>query len=426
MAASGPAIPGPTVRPRREVIDDYAHHVGRAAARLAEQTGQPVEVRSAGARVWDDEDREYLDCGGYGVFILGHRHPAVLGAVVRQLDRHPMATRALLSGELAEAARRLVESAPTGLARAYFACTGAEAVETALKLARAGGRRRVIAMANGFHGKTLGALSITDRMTFQAPFRPLLPDITTVPFGDAGALRAALAEDEAKACVVLEPVQGEGGVRIPPVGYLRDVADACREAGALLVLDEIQTGLGRLGAWWGCQAEGVCPDLLLVGKGLGGGIVPVSAVVATEAAFAPLDRNPRLHSSTFSGYPLGMAAVAATLETIAREDIPRRAHQLGKRLHDHLAEAAGRAGRELVRDVRGRGLLLGVELTHPRVAGRLMQALMERRVIAAHALGVDTVVRFTPPAILTDEEVDWFANSVGEAMASLRSNETGA
>lgn len=425
MASTGSTSSGPPVRPRREVVDDYARHVGRAAARLAEQTGQPVEVRSAGARVWDDEDREYLDCGGYGVFILGHRHPAVTSAVRRQLERHPMATRGMLSGELAEAARRLVDAAPAGLERVYFGCTGAEAVETALKLARAGGRRRVIAMAGGFHGKTLGALSITDRMTFQAPFRPLLPDITTVPFGDAAALCAALAENEAKACVVLEPVQGEGGVRIPPAGYLREVADACRESDALLVLDEIQTGLGRLGAWWGCQAEDVCPDLLLTGKGLGGGVVPVSAVVATEAAFAPLDRNPRLHSSTFSGYPLGMAAVAAALETIEREDIPRRAQQLGKRLYDHLAEATGRADPELIREVRGRGLLLGVELTHPRVAGRLMRSLLEQRVIAAHALGVDTVVRFTPPATLTDEEVDWFANSVGAAMASLQRDETG-
>lgn len=424
------ASTSPPVRPRQDVVGDYARHIGKAAARLAEQTAQPVEVRSEGARVWDEEDREYLDCGGYGVFILGHRHPAVTSAVHRQLDRHPMATRGMLSGELAEAARRLTEAAPAGLERVYFGCTGAEAVETALKLARAGGRRRVIAMAGGFHGKTLGALSITDRMTFQAPFRPLLPGITTVPFGDSAALRAALEENleenNAKACVVLEPVQGEGGVRIPPAGYLREVADACREAGALLVVDEIQTGLGRLGAWWGCQAEDVCPDLLLTGKGLGGGVVPVSAVVATEAAFAPLDRNPRLHSSTFSGYPLGMAAVAAALETIEAEDIPRRAHELGKRLYDHLAEAAGRADSELVREVRGRGLLLGVELTHPRVAGRLMAALLERRVVAAHALGVDTVVRFTPPATLTDEEVDWFAGAVGEAMASLDQDEPSA
>ncbi|MFG1999254.1 aspartate aminotransferase family protein [Spirillospora sp. NPDC048911] len=419
---SGPT----TTRSRQAIVADYERHLGRAAARLADQTRQPVEVRSEGALVWDEEDRSYLDCGGYGVFILGHRHPAVLDAVRRQLDRHPLATRSLLSGELADAARRLAAVTPAGLERVYFACTGAEAVEAALKLARAGGRRRVIAMANGFHGKTLGALSVTDRLAFQAPFRPLLPDITTVPFGDAEALREALADGGGKACVILEPVQGEGGVRIPPAGYLREVADACGEAGAMLILDEVQSGLGRLGTWWGCDAEDVRPDLLLTGKGLGGGCLPVSAVVATEAAFAPLDRNPRLHSSTFSGYPLGMAAVTATLETIERDDVPARAQLLGKRLYEHVVEASQAAGPELVREVRGRGLLIGVELSHPRVAGRFMRELLARRVIAAHSLGTDTVVRFTPPATLTESEIDWFVNAVGEAMTRLGDTEEAA
>ncbi|WP_433326882.1 aspartate aminotransferase family protein [Spirillospora sp. CA-294931] len=403
---------------REEIIGGYERHVGRAAARLAERAGLPVEVSSEGARVRDEHGREYLDCGGYGVFILGHRHPAVTGAVRRQLDRHPLGTRSLLSGELAEAARRLAGAAPAGLERVYFTCTGAEAVETALKLARAAGRRRVVAMTGGFHGKTLGALSVTDRLAFQAPFRPLLPDVSTVPFGDAERLREALAGDGG-AAVILEPVQGEGGVRVPPSGYLRAVAEACREAGATLIVDEIQTGLGRLGAWWGCEAEDVRPDLLLAGKGLGGGVLPVGAVIATEEAFAPLDRNARLHSSTFSGYPLGMAAVIATLETLEREEIPSRAASLGKRLHDRVNEAAGPAGPGIVREVRGRGLLIGVELTHPRLAGSLMGALLDQRIIASHSLGADTVVRFTPPAILSDEEVAWFGRGVTAAMRRL-------
>lgn len=401
-----------------EVIDGYERHIGREAARAAVRAVLPVEVRSEGSRVWDVDEREYLDCGGSGVYPIGHGHPAVLEALHRQLDRHP-ATRSLLSGELAEAARRLAACCPPGLERVHFSCTGAEAVETALKLARATGRHRVISMAGGYHGTTLGALSVTDRTAVQVPFRPLLSGVTTVPFGDADALRRALEADKARACVILEPVQTEGGVRVPPPGWLREVADACRAAGALLVVDENQTGLGRLGTWWGCDAEGVTPDLLLTGQGLGGGCVPVSAVVATEEAFAPLDRNPRPHGSAFSGYPLGMAAVTATLEVLEREYLPSRADHLGKRLLDRLTEAVRSAVPEHVREVRGRGMLLGVELADSHLAGRFAQGLLDRRVIAASCAGADTVVRIAPPATLTDAEADWVVNAVGEAASSL-------
>jgi putrescine aminotransferase len=404
---------------QQDVVGDYERHIGLAAARLAARVELPVEVRSEGARVWDTEGREYLDCGGRGVFILGHRHPAVVEAVRRQLDRHPVGTHSLLSGELADAARRLAEVSPAGLDRVYFACTGAEAVEAALKLARANGHRRIIAMSGGFHGGTLGALSATDRLAFQVPFRPLLPDVVTVPFGDIPALRCALVDDPAKACVLLEPVQSEGGVRLPPAGYLRRVADVCAEAGAMLVVDEVQTGLGRLGAWWGCDAEGVRPDMLLVGKSLGGGCVPVSAMVATEHAFAPLDRNPRLHSSTFSGYPLGMAAATATVAALEHEDVPSRAESLGKVLYGRIVEAVRPATPDLVREVRGRGLLIGIELAHPHLAGQLLRELLDRRVIASPSAGIDTVVRFTPPVTLTDIEVDWFTNALGEAVTRL-------
>jgi putrescine aminotransferase len=401
---------------RDEIIRLYGQHLGRTTARIAEHTGLPVEHRSEGSRVWDEQGKEYLDCGGYGVFILGHRHPDVVRAMHEQLDRHPVATRTLLSAELALAAARLAATTPPGLDYVYFACTGAEAVETAIKLARASGRRRLIAMERGFHGKTMGALSISNRAVFQRPFQPLLPDVTTVPFGDIAALDAALTSADGKACVVVEPVQGEGGVRIPPPGYLRAVAEHCRRAGAFLVVDEIQTGLGRLGAWWGCEAEGVVPDLLLAGKALGGGCVPVSAVVATEEAFAPFNRNPRLHSSTFSGTPLAMAAVRAALDVIERDGIVERARTLGESLLERVKGSLAGAPVDVVREVRGRGLLIGIELTHPRLAGAMMMALLERGVITANTLGVDTVVRLSPPALLVEDEVDWLVDALGWAV----------
>ncbi|KAA2250154.1 aspartate aminotransferase family protein [Solihabitans fulvus] len=402
---------------RDEVLKLYDRHLGRATAKLAAQVDLPVEVRSAGARVWDEQDREYLDCGGYGVFLLGHRHPDVLKAVHDQLDRHPLATRSLLSAELAYAAQRLAGTAPAGLEHVYFASTGAEAVETAIKLARAGGRRRLIAMDRGFHGKTLGALSITNRPIFQQPFRPLLPDVDKVAFGDIDELNRALAASEDKACVVVEPVQGEGGVRIPPPGYLAAVAEACRAAGAYLVVDEIQTGLGRLGEWWGCTAEGVVPDMLLTGKGLGGGVMPVSAVLATDEVFAPLDRAPRLHSSTFSGAPIAMAAVLAAIDVIEREDLVRRAATLGESLLTQMSNAVWEAGGDAVREIRGRGLLIGIEFGQPRAAGRFVQALMARRVIVTNPLAADNVVRFSPPAVLSGDEIGWLLEAFSAALA---------
>jgi putrescine aminotransferase len=404
---------------REALVDGYERHVSQATARLARQVGTPVEVRSAGSRVWDAQGREYLDCGGYGVFLLGHRHPAVVAALHAQLDRHPLATRGMLSPELATAAMRLADVTPSGLDYVYFASTGAEAVETALKLARAGGRRRVVSMRGGFHGKTLGALSITDRSAFQRPFRPLLPGVTAVPFGDADAVRAALADGPDPACVVVEPVQGEGGVRVPPPGYLAAVVEACREARAFLVVDEIQTGVGRLGAWWGCTAEGVVPDILVTGKALGGGCVPVSAVVATERAFLPLNRDARLHTSTFSGAPLAMAAVCATIDVVQRERLVDRARSLGAYLLTEITAACAPAMPDRVREVRGRGLLIGVELATPSLAGRFAQQLLADGLIVAATLGVDTVLRLSPPAVLTDAEAQRVVEILHRAVRRL-------
>jgi putrescine aminotransferase len=391
---------------RDDVVKLYERQVSVVAARAPETTGLRMEVESNGGWVRDDQGRAHLDCGGYGVFLLGHRHPDVVAALHAQLDRHPLATRTLLCDELATASARLAGIAPPELEHVYFASSGAEAVETGLKLARAAGRRRVIAMTGGFHGKTLGALSVTDRPIFQRPFRPLLPDVCTVPYGDADALAAELARDTDKACVIVEPVQGEGGVRIPPGGYLAEVAAACRRHDAFLIVDEIQTGMGRLGrTWWGCDQEGVVPDMLLAGKSLGGGCMPVSAVIGTARAFRPIDRSYRLHSSTFGGSPLAMAAVIATIDVIERDGLLARAAALGDRLLAGLREAASPDPHGVVREIRGRGLLIGVELESPAKAAALTSALLDRAVITSPPLGAETVVRLCPPAIWGDEEV---------------------
>ncbi|QNP68951.1 aspartate aminotransferase family protein [Streptomyces roseirectus] len=406
----------PDVLPdRHELGRLYRGRLSKGRATLGELFGGHVEVASEGAHVFTADGRRFLNCGGYGVFLTGARHPAVVRRVAAQLHAHPVATRIFLEPQAALAADALVSVAPEGLSRVHFAGSGAEAVETAIKLARTRGRTRLVATDGGYHGKTMGALSLTGKSLFQDPFRPLLPGTAHVPYGDAGALRDVLARIPGEGCVFVEPVQGEAGVVIPPPGYLTQVAALCREFGALLVLDEIQTGLGRLGTWWGADAEGVVPDMLLVGKGLSGGVVPVSAVVATPETFAAFDRDPYLHTSTFSGAPLAMAAARGAIEAIRDDDLVARARTLGARLlADLRAIVTGHFG-GAVREVRGRGLMLGVEFAEPGPAGDLLIELIQHGVIANHSLNSHLVLRLTPPAVLDDADVDVLRTAMDRA-----------
>jgi putrescine aminotransferase len=306
---------------RDQVLARYTRHVNKSLASLARLIAAPVEVAAAGSKVLGSDGHTYLDCGGFGVFLLGHCHPAVVAAVRSQLERNPLATRLFLNPELAQAAADLAGITPSGLDYVFLTNSGTEATELGLKLPRLAGKRHVIAMHGGFHGKTPGALSVTGQSQYRDPFGPLLPMIDFIPFGDIAALRAVLT---AQSVVLLEPVQAEGGVRLPPDGYLRQVRQACTEAGAVMILDEIQSGMGRLGAWWGADLAGVTPDVLLTGKILGGGVMPAGGVVASEHLFAPLNADPLLHSSTFAGNPLAAAAVTATIGAIKSEGLIQR------------------------------------------------------------------------------------------------------
>jgi putrescine aminotransferase len=405
-----------------DVLDLYRRHLGSGRATLGSVIGAVLEVESYGPWVVGADGRRFLDLGGYGVFILGHRHPAVVEAVHRQLDAHPLATRVFLEPVTALAAAALVEVAPPGLDHVHFVNSGAEATETALKLARVHGRTEIVSAHRGFHGKTLGALGATANPLYQDPFRPLLPGVVHVPYGDVRALRAVLAQRRDKACVLLEPVQGEGGVVTPPPGYLAAASAACREAGAFLVVDEIQTGLGRLGSWWGLDGEGdVRPDMMLVGKGLSGGVVPVAAVLARADVYEPFGKDPFLHSSTFGGSPLACAAALAAVRTLQQEDIVPRAAALGRQLLAGLRAAAARWPATVV-EVRGRGLLIGLQLAHPGLVGELVLALLDRDILVNHSLNAADVLRLTPPAVLTAEQVDRTLTAFAEALAEVSGN----
>jgi putrescine aminotransferase len=404
---------------RDVVLERYRRHVNIGLAKLGEFMHLPLEVRSEGSLVFDEKGEAYLDCGGYGVFILGHRHPAVVQAVRDQLDRHPLATRVLLNPDLARSAETLARVSPPGLDYVFFTNSGTEAAEAGIKIARLNGKHRLIATHGGFHGKSMGALSVTGRPNHQDPFKPLLPDVEFIAFGDADALQAAVRTRGEESCVIIEPVQAEGGVNIPPPGYLRDVERICRDNGAFFICDEIQTGLGRLGAWWGVDREGVKPDAILVGKNLSGSVVPVGACVSTAAAWEKLNRNPLLHTSTFGGNPLAMAAAHAAITTIESERIPERARVLGEEMLLAVRRILDDRCPDLIVEVRGMGLLIAIEFKADYLAGDFMSQLLQRRVVVSHSLNTNRVMRLTPPAVLTDSEKQWLFDAVMEAAVEM-------
>jgi len=350
-------------------------------------------VRGAGARLWDADGKEYLDfVGGIAVNALGHAHPAVVEAVSRQI------------GSLGHVSNLFVAEPPVALAerllqlfgrdgKVYFCNSGAEANEGAFKIGRLTGRTHMVATQGGFHGRTMGALALTGQPGKQEPFLPLPGDVTHVPYGDAQALAAAVTEETA--LVVIEPVQGENGVVVPPAGYLKAARAITAATGALLVLDEVQTGVGRTGNWFEYQAhEGVLPDVVTLAKGLGGGL-PLGATVAFGRAAELL--QPGQHGTTFGGNPVACAAGLAVLDTIADEGLLENVKRQSERLRDGI-EALGHP---LIDYVRGAGLLLGIVLTGPH-APQVQQAAQEAGFLV-NAPAPD-VVRLMPPLNLRDDE----------------------
>lgn len=395
----------------------HGQHVNRAMAVMLRLMGSRSEVRSEGSLVYDEEGLDYLDCGGFGVFLLGHRHPGVVGAVERQLARHPMSTHSLFEPEIACAARDLAAIAPGPLDYVFFTNSGAEAVELSLKVALANGRHRLVSTVRGFHGKTLGALSVTGKDDYRAPFAERMMQTQFVPFGSIESLREVVTDDGTTA-VILEPVQGEGGVRIPPHGYLREVASLCAERGALLIVDEVQSGLGRTGLLWACERDGVQPDVLLSGKILGGGVLPVGATCVRREWYEPFNRDPLLHTSTFGGNPLAAAAVRAVVGAVTAPGFLEKVRELGDELLAMMTRLWA-AHPDLIVDCRGSGLLIGIEFATSTLAADMMTELLSRRVLTSYTLNSREVLRFTPPATLTTAEVSRLEHALTESCAEL-------
>ena len=347
----------------------------------------------SGCTLVDAGGKRYLDLvGGLAVVSVGHCHPRVTSAIADQAARLVHVSNLYETGPAEELARRL--AAVTGGMQSFLCNSGAEAVECALKLARrhGGTRRRIVAAHGGFHGRTLGALSVTGQPSKRAPFEPLVGEVTHVDYGDAGALEAALGPDVA--AVLLEPIQGEAGVLVPPGGYLGAARALCDAAGALLILDEVQTGVGRTGRWFAYEHEDVRPDVVCLAKGLAAGL-PIGACLAVPSVAASFE--PGDHGSTFGGGPVPCAAAAAVLDVVEEEGLVERAGAAGARLAAGLARVFG------ARAVRGRGLLIGVALERP-VARALAALALRRGVLVNDA--APNVLRLAPPLVIADDEID--------------------
>ncbi|MGW0749455.1 acetylornithine transaminase [Streptomyces sp. NPDC002587] len=354
-------------------------------------------VRGEGAQVWDADGRQYTDfVGGIAVNALGHAHPAVVAAVTGQISTLGHVSNLYASEPVIALGERLLQLFGRP-GKVFFCNSGAEAVEAAFKIGRLTGRTHMVATTGGFHGRTMGALALTGQPKKQDPFLPLPGDVTHVPYGDAEALRAAVTEQTA--LVVIEPVQGENGVVVPPAGYLTAAREITRATGTLLVLDEVQTGIGRCGQWFEHQAhEGVEPDLVTLAKGLGGGL-PIGAAVAFGPAADLL--QPGQHGTTFGGNPVACAAGLAVIDTIATEGLLDRVKARGERLRSGIESSA----HPLVSHVRGAGLLLGIVLTEP-LAPQVQQAAQDAGYLV-NAPAPD-VVRLMPPYVLSEAEADAF------------------
>lgn len=406
-----------------ECIDKYRRYVSPGLANLMRFGGfAAVEVWAEGAVVRDGFGREYIDClGGYGAFSLGHRHPRIVAAAKDQLDRMPASTRTFFNQAQADLAELLAQITPGKLQYSFFCHSGAEAVEGALKAARLASQRPgVIAAQGAFHGKTFGALSASGRDVFKRPFEPLMPGFVHVPYGDADAIEDAITDEIG--AVILEPIQGEGGVVVPPDDYLPRVRQICDRNGIVLIFDEVQTGLGRTGRMFACQWWDVAPDIMCLAKALGGGIEPLGAFIGTPMIWDALfGENPTLHTTTL----LSAVSCRAGIETIRillEEDLPAKAELLGNYLLQRLNEVKSRHPDTLL-DVRGRGLLIGVELSHKDVGLLVIGALANRGVIVAYTFNNPRVIRFEPPLIITkaqlDTVVDAFDASLTDAEAML-------
>ena len=382
-----------------------------------------VEWRDEGAVFYDINGKEYIDClGGFGIYVTGHRHPKVLKAVRDQLDKQAIHSQELIDPLRTYLAHLVAQITPGDLQFSFFTNSGTESIEACLKMSMlATGRHRFIGTIGAFHGKTLGALGGTSKAVFREPFLPLL-NWSHVPFGDVDALatlmKCADFSGDRVAAVVLEPIQGEGGINVAPPGYLAAARELCDRYGACLVFDEVQSGMGRSGKMFCCEHDGVTPDLMALGKGFGGGVMPIGCCVGTPRTWQKYIENPFLHTTTFGGNPLACSAAIATINVILEEDLCRQAAEKGEYLLRQMNDMAARHP-QVMKLARGRGLMLGMEFVDNDLGYEVAKQLFARNILISGTYINARVLRIEPALTIEYPQLDRFLQALEESLIQV-------
>lgn len=414
----------------KQTVDNFREHVNPGFLeyrKTVTQGGQfaAVEWTDEGNCFKDVNGKKYIDClGGFGIYNVGHRNPKVIKAVTDQLKRQALHSQDLLDPLRAVLAKILADITPGDLKYSFFTNSGTESVEAALKLAKMYSERSTfISTTRAFHGKSLGSLSGTAKGVFRKPFLPLIPGFRHVPFGDIDMMKKTFETchlvGEDVAAVILEPIQGEGGIILPPDGYLKQVRELCDQYGALLIFDEVQTGMGRTGKMFAAELYHVVPDILCLAKAFGGGVMPAGAVVAKEKVFKSWFPNPFMHTTTFGGNPLACAAAIATIDILLEEKLPERAAEVGKYFLQGLKDAA-KGHEDKVLEIRGIGLMIGIEFHKDEVGYEVSKAMFDKGILVAGTLVNSKTIRIEPPLTISYEEVNEVIRVFKEVLPNVK------
>jgi len=411
----------------KETVDGFKDHYnpGFLEYRKSVSTDYTaVEWEDSGTGFTDIYGKKFIDClGGYGIYNVGHRNPKVMAAVKNQLNRQALHSQELLDPLRAMLAKLVAMVTPGDLQYAFFTNSGTETVEGALKLAKLHtGRPGIIAAAGAFHGKSLGSLSMTAKAVFRTPYLPLLPNVQHVPFGDADCLRKVIDSSftvgNEIAAVILEPIQGEAGVVIPPDDYLPRVREICDEYGVLLIADEVQTGMGRTGKLFAVEHWGVVPDILCLAKAFGGGVMPIGAFISTEEIWQKMTPNPFIHTTTFGGNPIACAAAIAAFSVILEEGLAEQSAEKGAYILPKFQKIAQKYP-DVLKEVRGKGLLIGLEFVDDETGYKVASGLFDNGVLVAGTLVSAVTIRIEPTLTITIDELDKVAEILDKVCAEV-------
>ena len=417
----------------QDPIEHFNHYVSpgwlkyRKSVSSDSDSGAVLEWQDEGSYCYGLNGEQFIDClGGFGIYTCGHRNPEILDVVKAQLDHQALHSQELLDPLRGYLAKAMADITPGDLQYCFFTNGGAEAVEMALKLARiATGGRWYISTVGAFHGKSMGAVSMGGKGTYREPYTPMIQQVQHVEYGVAEDIEKAIRNlqtvGEKEAAGILEPIQGEAGIIVPPKGYLQRVREICDETGVALIFDEIQTGMGRTGTMWRCEAEDVVPDIMTFGKAFGGGVMPITGFICRPHMWSEelIDNPYLLGSTTFGGNPVCCSAAIATIRFMLAHDIPGQCRDKGAKLKAGL-EANWKKYPDLVDEVRGAGLMLAVEFANDEIGYEFSKNMYAHKVIIAGTLNNSKTIRFEPTAVMTDEEIDFVIKAVEESLAQTK------